>query len=569
MADPLDPAPAHADAFARAFPAIADRLAQIGPDPDLERLVEGFTELAKRVERVIDATSLRSVGHFAELLTPELLRPFPSATILELAPLGSRRATREDFEAGAEFESISLDGTQCRFRAHAPFAFVPWRVADAKTAWSGSNANGHSLDVGLAPIGPPRPGESPLPLRFHFLGEQRSALLILAWIHAHLVDVELEVDGEVTALGRHAARGWGFGLDEALLPVEPLEHPGLRLLRELMILPAKFAFVEVSGPPIPASARAVVRFRFDTALPSSVRVDPETIRTNCLPVINAFGTTADPVRPSLERPDQPIRPASFRPAHGEVYAIRDIVARFRNGERAPVASVTAFGAARAGARGMKYAIERTPSRSGAGHDVSLAAAAEEGLDPEVDVLSIDLWATNRALPVSLGVGDVRIAGPLSPRGLGFRNVRALTPYRAAAQGELLVWRVLALSALSARTLASREALRTLLHAFDLHAIADLQAGRAHAQKLEAIVDVVLKPTIDHLGGASVRGHDVTVRLTESGFDGEGEAFLFGNVLAHLFAHEASLNAFVRTTVHLVTTGRLFRFPALHAARVIG
>ncbi len=138
MADPLDPAPAHADAFARAFPAIADRLAQIGPDPDLERLVEGFTELAKRVERVIDATSLRSVGHFAELLSPELLRPFPAATILELTPLGARRATREDFPAGAEFESISLDGTQCRFRAHAPFTFVPWRVSDAKTAWSGS-----------------------------------------------------------------------------------------------------------------------------------------------------------------------------------------------------------------------------------------------------------------------------------------------------------------------------------------------------------------------------------------------------------------------------------------------
>ncbi len=91
MADPLDPAPAHADAFARAFPAIADRLAQIGLDPDLERLVEGFTELAKRVERVIDATSLRSVGHFAEL-SRRLLRPFPSATIMELSALGARRA---------------------------------------------------------------------------------------------------------------------------------------------------------------------------------------------------------------------------------------------------------------------------------------------------------------------------------------------------------------------------------------------------------------------------------------------------------------------------------------------
>jgi len=60
-----------------------------------------------------------------------------------------------------------------------------------------------------------------------------------------------------------------------------------------------------------------------------------------------------------------------------------------------------------------------------------------------------------------------------------------------------------------------------------------------------------------------------VRLNESAFDGEGEAFLFGRVLAHLFAHEASLNAFARTTVQLVTTGRQFRFGALHAEREIG
>ncbi len=381
------------------------------------------------------------------------------------------------------------------------------------------------------------------------------------------------MNGRVTRLGRKAARAWGFAPDEALLPVEPLEHPGIRLLRELLILPAKFAFVDVDGPPLalPAEtgARAILRFRFDTALPGTVRVDAETIRTNCVPVVNAFETTADPLRPLLERPDQPVRPAGLRPAHGEVYAVRDVVARFRNGERVPVPPVTAFGAGSPESRGMRYALEQTQSRSGPGHDVTITPSIENGLGDEVDVLSIDLWATNRALPGSLGIGDVRLPAPLSPHRFAFRNVRAVTPYRAAAQGEALAWRAVAMSALSARMLASRDGLRTLLHALDLHALAEVQAGRAHAQKMEAIVDVVTAPAVDHLGGTSVRGHDVTVRLTESAFDGEGEAFLFGHVLAHLFAHEASLNLFVRTNVHLVTTGRIFRFPALHGTREIG
>jgi type VI secretion system protein ImpG len=571
MGIPQDPTPEHADAFARAFPALADRLAQPGDDPDVERLFEGFTALARRVDRVIDATSLRSVLHFAEILSPEVLRPFPCATILELA---SRKGVRESVDAGAEFDSVAVDGGRCRFRAHAPFTYVPWRVADAKLAWTQSR--GQSLDIGLAPIGTLRPGQAsaPLPLRLHLTGEPRSALLLLAWLHEHLVDAELDINGSTTALGADAVRAWGLGREEALLPIEPLEHPGIRLLRELMILPAKFAFVDVSGPALASTdlaGRVAIRFRFDAAMPAGVRVDGESIRTNCVPVINAFATSADPVRPSLERPVQPVRPAGLRPQHAEVYAVREAIALCTNGDRLPVSPVTDFGAAPTDSRGMLYALERVPSRSGPGVDVSIAAAssAEVNVEPTIDVLSIDLWATNRALPMSLGVGDVRVAAPLSPRGLTFRNVRAVTPYRAAAHGEALVWRTLALGALSARTLAHRDSICTLLHALDLHALADAQAARAHAQRLEAIVGIETRPVVERLGGSVVRGHDVHVRLAEGSFDGEGEAFLFGQVLARLFAHEASLNSFVRTTVHLVTTGRQFRLPALHGDRTIG
>ncbi len=571
MGTPQDPAPEHADEFARAFPALADRLARSGDDPDVERLFEGFTALARRVERVIDATSLRSVLHFAELLSPEVLRPFPCATILELA---SRRNLRESFAAGAEFDSVAVDGTRCRFRAHAPFAFVPWRVADAKLAWT--QAHGQSLEVGLAPLGTLRAGESsaPLPLRLHLTGEPRSALLLLAWFQQHLADAELEVNGVTTPLGRGAARAWGLRREEALLPVEPLEHPGFRLLRELMILPAKFAFVEVDGPVLadttPAS-RITLRFRFDTAMPASVRVDADSIRTNCIPVVNVFATSADPVRPSLERPAHPVRPAGIRPQHGEVYSITGAVALCSNGDRVPVSPVTDFGAAPDEARGMFYALERVASRSGLGVDVSIATTSSSAttVESEIDVLSIDLWATNRGLPTSLGVGDVRVAAPSSPRGLTFRNVRAITPYRPAAHGEALVWRTLALAALSARTLAQRDSIRTLLHALDLHALSDPQAARAHAQRLEAILEVEATAAVERLDGSMVRGHDVRVRLSEGSFDGEGEVFLFGQVLARLFAHEASLNAFVRTTIHLVTTGKQFRFPALNGERTIG
>jgi type VI protein secretion system component VasA len=62
---------------------------------------------------------------------------------------------------------------------------------------------------------------------------------------------------------------------------------------------------------------------------------------------------------------------------------------------------------------------------------------------------------------------------------------------------------------------------------------------------------------------AVRGQEIEVSMSDGPFDGEGGAFVFGQVLAALFAHEAPLNTFVRTTVRLVTTGTVFRYPALN------
>ena len=128
---------------------------------------------------------------------------------------------------------MAVEGPRCRFRAHAPFSFVPWRVSDAKLAWSkramGMETAAFARGRPRAD-GPVRAEESPLPLRLHFMGEQRTALLLLSWLHEHLTEVELDVNGRATSLGRAAVRPWGFHEGEALLPIEPRAsgHPPLK-----------------------------------------------------------------------------------------------------------------------------------------------------------------------------------------------------------------------------------------------------------------------------------------------------------------------------------------------------
>jgi type VI secretion system protein ImpG len=561
------------EAFARAFPTIAANLARPLRNPGVEAVAHGLTVLAARVERVLDATAPLAAVHFADLLFPELLRPFPASTIVEVVPTGTAARERHSFPPGLEFEGIAVEGTRARFRAHAPVRLDPWRVEDARLAWS--TERGQSLEIVLAPLqvreglAPP----SPLPLRLHVAGEPRSALTLLSSIEERVASIEI-VSGEHTVeIPRSALRRWGLRTSEALLPEERLEHPGYRLVRELLILPTKFAFLEIDSdraPPVPAAPRHTLRLRFETPLPASVQVTRESFRTNCVPVSNTFDTTTDPLRVALERPSHVLRPAGYPPAHAEVYGVRRVTTRLRSGERVEIAEGAAFDGTPGALRGVFYTLHRAAPDPGRAADLSLEleVAADATEPPELDVLTLDVWATNRSLPSALGVGDVRIATPWSPSSCTFRNIVAVTPYRPAPLADDLRWRTLALLGLTTRPIARADSLRTLLHALNLHRTADRQAARAHAQRLEAIAAVTMRAATHPIERGVARGSDVLLELAERAFDSEGEAVLFARVLAQLFAHECSLNSFARTTVRFTGNGRTVAFPPLSEDRTV-
>ena len=568
--------------FARAYPALAPRLAESSGDPDVERLLDAFAYLTEQVHGLLDAAAPAAAQYFAELLTPELSRPFPAASILELAP--PKRGGRTSIVPGMEVESIPLDGTACRFRAWSAFDHVPWTIDDARIGWSA--AEGQSLDLTLLPSNdgafPDGLLASLFPLRVHLAGDSRAASTLLLYLRTHLTDIELRVGDESWSLGK-ATRSWGLRADEALLPPEAFEHPGLRLVREYFVLPAKFSFVELgtalAPATVPASARRVeLRVRFDVQLPTTIQITKDNLRLNCVPVVNVFETTTDPIKPSLERPVHGLRPAGLPVGHGETYSVTRVLARVEG--RPGIAAVASFSEFEAAPPeslpDVFYVARPVPSNFGSGNEIQLSLGSPAGAAPvpEIEFLSIEVRAGNGALPNALGIGDISIGTNASPRGVRFRNISAVSAYRAPPHGEELRWRTLATTALTALSITHKDTLQTLLHVLDLRPLGDEQAARAHAQKLEAIESVSAAPgrARSRAGGGSdpmgtlVLGADVAVDLSSAGFDGEGEALVFASVLSRLFAHEASLGNFVRTTVRVVETGRVFTFPALHGDR---
>jgi type VI secretion system protein ImpG len=66
----------------------------------------------------------------------------------------------------------------------------------------------------------------------------------------------------------------------------------------------------------------------------------------------------------------------------------------------------------------------------------------------------------------------------------------------------------------------------------------------------------------------IRGVQVETTLDESGFLGEGDAFLFGNVLERLFADYVSLNSFSQTRVSLMPSQTVWSWAPRNGAQTL-
>ncbi|HEY2407212.1 MAG TPA: type VI secretion system baseplate subunit TssF [Polyangiaceae bacterium] len=559
--------------FAQAYPALAPMLADRGGDPDVERLLEGFAFLTGRIRQKLDDELPELILTVASLLFPQLIRSQPSASILELLPLASALRERRIVPAGTEFDSTPVDGTRCRFRSTTDCELVPWQLQSAQLE---SVPGAQQLRFTLhSPSGLPIAKVAPEKVRLFLAGDERQSLTLLTWLAQHATDVVLSAAqpggaAKELSLGKGSIQLPGFDGDP-LFPVDDLAFPGFRLLQEYYALPARFAFVEIANLArveqlAPEATELSVSVRFDSRVPNMPVLPPDSLKLHCVPIVNVFSHTAEPIRVMREREQFIVRPAGLRPGHGEVYSIEQVLGVISgSAERFVIPPFFDFSHAGALAEEKRvyYSVHPRPSVVGDGVDpyVSLGTAENSGVLPDIDVLSIDLLATNGKLANGLRVGEIATATASSPPFASFRNLLAVTSYVAPPLGQELQWRATAHAAMNLRSLTEPEVLRSMLSIYNLGAISDRQAARANELRALALRDVRLKPAERLFRGIPVRGVALEIDLDESGFAGDGDLFLFGAVLERLFSHYVSLNSFSMTTVRALQTKARYAWPA--------
>lgn len=568
--------------FARANPEIARLLTDRGSDPDVDRLLEGVAFLCARIRQKLDDELPEVTSGLLSLLWPHYLRPIPSMSILEFLPEVEAMQSPLRVPAGAAFASIPVDGTQCRYRSCWPTVLRPWGIDDARLeATAGapaklvlrfrtsSKAALENLELGH--------------VRLYLAGDPRTCFTLYLLLAAHVGEVRVSDGGtggkrREMALSAKAVRAAGLDRNEAVLPYPQLSFPGYRLLQEYFAFKERFLFVDVHG--LDRAVRELeltnvleLSMTFNRRLDSFPLVSPENVRLHCVPIINLFEHSADPIRVQHERVQNLLMPSKSGVAdrrHLEVFSV-DRVAGVVKGEGVEAREFEPFHsfhhlAASDPSRISYYQSHLVPNvhsgdpRLGTDMYLSFVCAGEGGGLPADTTISVELTCTNRHLPGSLRAGDICEPTDSSPAGTRFRNILKPSPTISPPLGRGMQWRLISHLSLNYVSLISAGHLKELLRLYDFESEHDAHRALAQQRMLEGIlrVDSTFRQRI--IRGAAVRGVQVDMELNDDHFAGEGDAYLFASILDHFLALYTTINAFSELSVRSSRTGQVYSFP---------
>ncbi|MEX6500626.1 type VI secretion system baseplate subunit TssF [Pseudomonas zhanjiangensis] len=553
--------------FAQRYPKIASRLELSPgecPDPHVERLLEGFSLLCARLQRRLDDGYAEFSNALLEQLYPLALRPLPSCAIARLEPDPSKGNLSEGYALPRDTPLFvtTAAGDSVHFRSTAPATLWPLEVAEVvlldteeTQALTGAPQARAALRLSLRNLAEEPWSALPISsLRIHLAGSPVTAATLYDLLCGHALQTRCGLPGCQPSAVAGRPEPVGFAADESLLPDEDGLHPGLRLLAEYFACPEKFAFFDLPLA-IPAEAGELLEIYIllDRAPTSRVSLRREDIALGCVPVINLFPRTSEPLRPDGTRSEYRLIADAYRENSVEIHSIRNL--RAGSGQRAQWISPYYACQHGMGDTRLYWHARRISGLNPRRHGTDmLLSLVDTHCNPAVDIpdfsLTAELLCTNRHLAETLPAGtrlDFERPGPVMRVSL----LRSPHPQSLPALDGASRWRLVSQLTLNHLSLVEGEqSLAALKELLTLHNLRDEAAARRQIEGLCGISSVRI---VEHVGSDAWRGWrnglEVRLSLDPQHFVG-ASPLLFSGVLAHFFSLYANTNRFVRTVLLL-------------------
>ncbi|AIY41492.1 Protein ImpG/VasA [Collimonas arenae] len=541
-------------------------------DPYVERLFEGFAFLTARLRQKLDDELPELTEGLVSLLWPHYLRMIPSLSILEMKPDLGTLQKLEELPPGIEVRSdaIGAEDTRCTYRTTQAVQLLPITVSEAGATTMHDGRSAIRIRFSIAPQARREALAAPK-LRLYLNADRPVASALHLALTRQVREIQIRIpgvrDGALQPLPGGRFAPVGFAADERLWPKADNAFGGYQLLLEYFTFPEKFLFVDLFGidlTKLPVGCDFVeIEAVLDKTYPADLRFSADNIRLFCTPIINLFNLDAEPIRVNHHETEYRVLPVLHHGRNVETYSVESIDALDHlTGERYAYVPFSTF--RHRGGMLRHEAPERffhTRVRQGAkglfDTWVILGGHAWETIEemPE-ETLSLQVTGTNGMLPrKGLREAGINELTGSAPNVSAVRNLAAPTLPLYPPTGDRFQWRVLSHLAPNFLSLMDAEVLRGAL------ALYDWTDDELNRRRLAGIQQVTHKALRQVTGGALERGVQIAVTLDSHAFSGEGDMYLFGELLQRFFALYADMNLFTQLVLVSLPSGERISWPA--------
>jgi len=537
--------------FAARYPKVAHRLVLAGDeaaDPHTEHLIQSVAFLNARVHRELERYFPTVASAMLDTLCPSLTQPVPAMTVMQMAldPSEGKVTAGMPVMRGTMLSTTAATGEQCRFQVGWDTTLWPLRIGNVM------QEDPRTLRLDLQCEGGVDVAELELDtLRLHLSGDLLTTMPLHELLISAVEYIEVVGSAGVHRMSAHHLADVGFADDEAMLALPAHVHPAYCLLQEYFAFPRKFQFFDLSGlrGRLGRGEGFSIRLVFTRSSAVLARLRAENILLGCVPALNLFPVTSEPIVLDRRHYEYLLIPDRRRDSVLEVHSIVSVSAADPRGERSREIPCAFAGATDDDELCWTMRREASLRKGISGSDVYLGFVDRSDVRAEQveQVLYASLLCTNRLLAEQVAAGT-RFWGDGVAASTAIRAVYQPSAPRQPALRNDACWALVALLRLNHRSLADgtngAATLRDMLSLF---------AGSSARDQLQArgIKHLRAQPGTARLGGDSWRGHcrgtDLTLEFDAAAFDGTSPLVLAG-VLARFFALYTTANSFVRLTV---------------------
>ncbi|MFS8113858.1 type VI secretion system baseplate subunit TssF [Rhizobium jaguaris] len=552
--------------FAKANPRLSAYLAKEASDPDVERLLEGFSFLVGRLRQRLDAEMPELALTLLQLVWPHYLRPVPPITTVQFRFAEGASGASMKVPRGTQLQTKPLGGETVVFSTSYDLSVLPLDITGVDLDNRKNTARLTLNFERIAGNGLQALAEAPLTIFFNSHRDAAVARQLYLFFIEKVQRVYFTPKGGEPVVVPVRIEPLGFSADEATLPYPQGSFDGFRIMQEYFSCPEKFMYARLHGLERFAGQQTDgFSLSFDMAqrFPEASRLTTDQFALNTSPAVNLFSVEGQALMISHDRSEYPVR-ATGGFEKRSVHAVESVVGWIQgSGKRVDYEAFESFrhDPANEGTAKLYYRTQVRPAILGNGvdHYLSFVTRLDEIGRPETETVSMKLLCSNGPLALQHGIGSVNQPTSSTPPKLDFSNITPILGEVPPPLEDNILWTLIANLARNFASLIDVEALRTVVGAYDFRANADKQAAQQRDLLLQSFrrferrgIDIMRR-------GRPTRAYELALTVSESQMGGEGEMYLFGTILDQFLKSYASINSLHRFSVRGLDTNTTYKW----------